>query len=77
MICLNRKKKCGKPNYVILALLDATKAFDRMNRKVLLDKLWEKGVRGRLFEFMCGFFFNRRQRVHVGQVGVSKEVDHV
>ena len=67
--------KRGKPNYVILALLDAAKAFDRMNRKVLLDNLWEKGIRGKLFEFICGFFFNRRQRVHVGQDGVSKEVE--
>ena len=63
----------GKPNYVILALLDASKAFDRMNWRVLLDKLWDRGVRGRLFEFICGFFYNRRQRVHVGD-GKSSEV---
>ena len=62
-----RGGKRNNPNYVIQALLDAAKAFDRMNRMVLLDKLWERGVRGRLFEFICGFFFNRRQRVHVGE----------
>ena len=68
-----RVGKRGKPNFVVLALLDASKAFDRMNWKVLLDKLWERGVRGRLFEFICAFFFNRRQRVQVGE-GKSAEV---
>ena len=52
-------------NVVILALLDCSKAYDRMDRRVLLDKLYSLGVTGRLFEFVCGFFFRRGQRVEV------------
>ena len=56
------------PNHVVVALLDCSRAFDRMSRPVLLDILHNYGVRGRLFEFVTGFFFERFQRVRVGTV---------
>ena len=68
-----RGGKRQKPNFVVQALLDAAKAFDRMHRMVLLDKLWERGVRGRLFEFICAYFYNRRRQVRVGDE-MSEEV---
>ena len=56
-----------RPNHVVLALLDCSKAFDRMSRPILIDILYKNGVKGRLFDFICGFFFERFQRVRVGQ----------
>ena len=52
-------------NFVIAALLDAAKAFDKKNRRVLLQKLWKSGVKGRLFKFIVAFFYDRRQCVRV------------
>ena len=53
-------------NHVVLALLDCSKAFDRMYRPRLLDKIFDMGVRGRLFISLVAFYFGRRQRVRVG-----------
>ena len=38
-----------------------------MSRPILLDTLYKNGVRGPLFDFICGFFFERFQRVRVGK----------
>ena len=51
---------------VVLALLDCSKAFDRMFRPLLFRKLRDCGVRGRLFTFLVAYFASRRQRVRVG-----------
>ena len=53
-------------NFIVVALLDCSKAFPRMSRAVLVDKLYEMGVRGRLFDFLIGYFCGRQQRVRVG-----------
>ena len=55
-----------RDNHVIMALLDCSNAFDRMNRSVLLQKLWDMGVRDRLFVFLVAYFCDRQQRVRVG-----------
>ena len=51
---------------VIMALLDCSKAFDRMHRAILLDKVWKIGIRDKLFVFLVAYFYNRQQRVKVG-----------
>ena len=51
----------------VLVLLDCSKAFDRMNRAVLICHLHRGGFHGRLFEAIVGFFCGRRQRVKVNQ----------
>jgi len=61
----NFRGRTRPASYVIGALLDASKAFDKMKRPVLLSKLWKMGIRGRLFEFCVAFFFERRQRVKI------------
>lgn len=52
-------------NSVVLALLDCSKAFDRMFRSLLLNKLREMGVTDRLFMFVTAYFYRCRQRVKV------------
>ena len=53
-------------NCVALALLDCSKAFDRMFRPLLLHKLRKMGVTDRLFSLVAAYFCERRQRVKVG-----------
>ena len=53
-------------NSVVLALLDCSKAFDRMFRPLLFLKIHRMGVRGKLFRFLVSYFHGRRQRVRVG-----------
>jgi len=51
----------------LTALLDCAKAFDRMHRGVLLEKLWSTGIRGKLFELVISYYYRRRQRVKLGK----------
>ena len=67
-IDFDEKGKPYKPNHVVIALLDCSKAFDLMSRPMLLFILYKNGVTGRLFEFICAFFFERFQRVRVRNV---------
>ena len=53
-------------NFAVLALLDCSKAFDRMYRPLLIQRLIEYGVHGLLLGSLIGYFFNREQRVRVG-----------
>ena len=60
----------GRPryeNHVVGTLLDASKAFCRMFRPRLLDKLHKEGVKGRLFKVIVAYFGERFQRVRVGE----------
>ena len=45
--------------YIALALADCTKAFDRMDRRLILSKLHKGGVRGRLLDWLAGYFHER------------------
>ena len=59
------RKGRGFKNYVILVLLDASKAFDRVFRPILLAKIREEGIDGLLFEVIVAYFSGRHQRVRV------------
>ena len=54
-------------NVVILALLDCSKAFDRMFRPLLFQKLRNMGVENTLFRFLVSYFHSRCQRVCVDE----------
>ena len=49
----------------MLALLDASKAFDRIFKPLLFVKLREMGITGRLFSVLVSYFAGRYQRVNV------------
>ena len=59
------RKGEGFANHVVLALLDASKAFDRIFRPLLFAKLREMGITGRLFSVLVSYFAGRYQRVNV------------
>lgn len=57
---------CFECNYAILALLDVSKAFDRLDRCLIVDRLHKLGVHGRLFSCLLSYFHDRRQCVKIG-----------
>ena len=60
------KGRSTPANYVCLALLDISKAFDKLDRRLIIDKLYGLGVRGKLLVFVTGYFYDRSQCVRVG-----------
>ena len=54
--------------YIALALADCSKAFDTMDRRLIISKLHKGGVRGRLLEWLAGFFHERWIRVVIDGV---------
>ena len=60
---------------VDLLLFDFAKAFDRVNHRVLLDKLYSIGIRGALLEWIRSFLCGRLMQVSIdGVLSSSKPV---
>jgi hypothetical protein len=51
---------------VDVAFLDVAKAFDRVPWERLKLRLWFYGFRGKLYDWVCDYLFNRMQRLLVG-----------
>ena len=51
------------PTPVYAAFLDIEKAFDRVSRPILWERLWESGIRGRLWRAARGIFSGFQGRV--------------
>ena len=64
----NTRGNIRPTNYVVLVLLDCSKAFDVFNRVVLLSRLIKYGVGGKLLEWIAAFFEKRFQKVRLGEV---------
>ena len=55
-------KKC----YTIALFIDLRKAFDLVNRRILLNKLYNYGIRGIVNQLIDSYLSNRKQFVNVG-----------
>ena len=54
--------------------IDLKKAFDTVDRKVLLDKLYQYGFRGKIHKFMTNYLTGRKQYVYSNQsVSIMRE----
>ena len=61
-------------NEVSVIYLDFSKAFDKVDHMILLEKLLAIGVTGKLFDWICAFLLERRQTVLVD--GKESEVEN-
>ena len=49
----------------IVVFVDITKAFERANKLIIMEKLVERGVRGRLLKWLFDFLSDRKSRVTI------------
>lgn len=56
-------EKLDKSTPIAITFLDLAKAFDTVNHKILLDKLYNYGIRGKAHEHILNYLQNRKQCV--------------
>lgn len=54
-----------KKKYAVGLLLDMTKAYDKVSHKILLDKLYNSGIRGNAHKWFKTYLHNRTQYVEI------------
>ena len=62
------KKKGGK---LYVAFVDFKAAFDKVNRKLMLRKIWEKGINGKKHRMIRGIYRETNNEV-ISEEGISE-----
>jgi retron-type reverse transcriptase len=62
--------------YVIGIFLDLSKAFDVINDKRLLDKLYSYGIRGLVNKWFRSYLANRTQFVEISHIDIRECIQH-
>ena len=65
--------KLDKSKPIAITFLDIAKAFDTVNHSILLDKLYNYGIRGNAIKLITDYLSNRKQKVKIDQVESSYE----
>ena len=69
-------EKLDKSTPIAATFLDLAKAFDTVNHKILLSKLYNCGIRGNARKLISSYLQNTQQRVKVnGKVSEFREVN--
>ena len=58
---------------LIRVFLDIKKAFETVNHKILLAKLFRYGIRGNILNWFKSYLINRKQYVHLQGTGSKTE----
>ncbi|RWS23588.1 uncharacterized protein B4U80_06052, partial [Leptotrombidium deliense] len=79
LLCLQHaiKSQMDRQQFVTLVSLDLKKAFDTVNRQLLLDKLSCIGVHGSMFQWFNSYLTNRRQFIHLQDKMSSVELNNI
>ena len=54
--------------HVLGIFLDLSKAFDAIDHKILLSKLWHCGIRGVAHDWFCSYLSNRKQLIEINNI---------
>jgi len=72
----SHKSMANKHN-VLSVFIDIEKAYDMVNKVVLLSKLLSYGISGRMFHFIRSFLSNRTFQVRIGSIlSMTKRLDN-
>lgn len=62
------KMLLDRGEYVVAVFLDLRRAFETIDRGILLKKLEYYGIKGRVLKWFSNYLSNRMQNVHIGEV---------
>ncbi|MFZ2538354.1 MAG: reverse transcriptase domain-containing protein, partial [Oscillospiraceae bacterium] len=68
-------KKMDENYYSMGIFLDLQKAFDSVNHSILLEKLYNVGIRGPAYKWFSSYLSNRKQYVTIG--GIKSEICNI
>lgn len=68
------KSEIDNGKIVLGVFLDLKKAFDTVNHEILLNKLYKYGIRGKAFDWIKNYLFERKQFVCFNNVNSNKAI---
>ena len=71
------KMLIDKGNYIVAIFLDLKRAFETIDRSILIKKLRYYGIKGKVLDWFSDYLVDRRQSVRLGQSSSSEIVNNL